>query len=174
MQAIISWRKGREDMKKGRLSYSSREALRGILFIAPWLIGFVFLFLRPFISAVIYSFNDVDLSSGEVVTLFRGFGNYVDAFADDTKFIMHLTQSLGTMVYQVPLVVFFSLFIATVLNQKFKSRGFFRAGVLPAHHHFLRRGAGHHQRRRHVQRHADGRKDHLYDADGIGTGYSAG
>ncbi len=55
-------------MKKGRLSYSSREALRGILFIAPWLIGFVFLFLRPFISAVIYSFNDVDLSSGEVVT----------------------------------------------------------------------------------------------------------
>ena len=113
-------------MKKGRLSYSSREALRGILFIAPWLIGFVFLFLRPFISAVIYSFNDVDLSSGEVVTLFRGFGNYVDAFADDTKFIMHLTQSLGTMVYQVPLVVFFSLFIATVLNQKFKSRGFFR------------------------------------------------
>lgn len=72
-------------MKKGRLSYSSREALRGILFIAPWLIGFVFLFLRPFISAVIYSFNDVDLSSGEVVTLFRGFGNYVDAFADDCQ-----------------------------------------------------------------------------------------
>lgn len=112
-------------MKK-RLSYSNRDAIRGILFIAPWLLGFIFLFFRPFVSAIIYSFNDVDLSSGKVVTVFQGVKNYVNAFTSDTKFLNFLIQSLGKMVYQVPLVVFFSLFIATVLNQKFKSRFFFR------------------------------------------------
>ena len=111
---------------KRPLSYGRREALRGALFIAPWLIGFVFLFLRPFITAVVFSFNDVDLSGGFVDLTGAGLKNYADAFTEDTQFLVLLTQSLSKMVYQVPLVVFFSLFIGVVLNQKFASRGFFR------------------------------------------------
>lgn len=111
---------------KNRLTYSRRETLRGVLFIAPWVIGFVFLFLRPFITAIVFSFNSVDLSEGIIDLTGMGFKNYTDAFTEDTKFIVLLTQSLSKMVYQVPLVVFFSLFIAVVLNQKFTSRGFFR------------------------------------------------
>lgn len=111
---------------KNRLTYSRREAMRGILFIAPWLIGFIFLFLRPFITAIVFSFNDVDLSNGVIDLTAMGIKNYTDAFTDDTKFMVYLSQALGKMVYQVPLVVFFSLFIAVVLNQKFASRGFFR------------------------------------------------
>lgn len=111
---------------KNRLTYSRREAMRGILFIAPWLIGFIFLFLRPFITAIVFSFNDVDLSNGVIDLTTMGIKNYTDAFTDDTKFMVYLSQALGKMVYQVPLVVFFSLFIAVVLNQKFASRGFFR------------------------------------------------
>ena len=111
---------------KNRLTYSRREAMRGILFIAPWLIGFLFLFLRPFITAIVFSFNDVDLSNGVIELTSMGIKNYTNAFTEDTKFMVYLSQALGKMVYQVPLVVFFSLFIAVVLNQKFASRGFFR------------------------------------------------
>ena len=100
--------------------------MRGILFIAPWLIGFLFLFLRPFITAIVFSFNDVDLSNGVIELTSMGIKNYTNAFTEDTKFMVYLSQALGKMVYQVPLVVFFSLFIAVVLNQKFASRGFFR------------------------------------------------
>ncbi len=111
---------------KNRLTYSRREAMRGILFIAPWLIGFLFLFVRPFITAVVFSFHKVDLSNGVIYLASVGWKNYMDAFTEDTKFTVYLSQALGQMVYQVPLVVFFSLFIAVVLNQKFASRGFFR------------------------------------------------
>ena len=111
---------------KNRLTYSRREAMRGILFIAPWLIGFLFLFIRPFITAIVFSFNDVDLSNGVIDLTSMGIKNYTDAFTEDTKFMVYLSQALGKMVYQVPLVVFFSLFIAVVLNQKFASRSFFR------------------------------------------------
>ena len=111
---------------KNRLTYSRREAMRGILFIAPWLIGFLFLFVRPFITAVVFSFHKVDLSNGVIDLASVGWKNYTDAFTEDTKFTVYLSQALGQMVYQVPLVVFFSLFIAVVLNQKFASRGFFR------------------------------------------------
>ncbi|MBQ8684406.1 MAG: sugar ABC transporter permease [Clostridia bacterium] len=111
---------------KNRLTYSRREAMRGVLFIAPWLIGFIFLFVRPFVTAIVFSFNNVDLSNGFIDLTGMGFKNYTDAFTEDTKFMVLLTQALSKMVYQVPLVVFFSLFIAVVLNQKFASRGFFR------------------------------------------------
>ncbi|MBQ8751797.1 MAG: sugar ABC transporter permease [Clostridia bacterium] len=111
---------------KNRLTYGRREAMRGVLFIAPWLVGFLFLFLRPFITAVVFSFNNVDLSQGFIDLTGVGWQNYADAFTEDPQFLMLLTQSLSKMVYQVPLVVFFSLFIGVVLNQKFASRGFFR------------------------------------------------
>lgn len=112
-------------MKK-RLSYSRQEALRGVLFISPWLLGFIFLFVRPFISAAIYSFNNVDLSNAVIDLTSVGIKNYTSAFTDDTNFLIYLSGSLTKMLYQVPLIIFFSLFIAVILNQKFASRNFFR------------------------------------------------
>ena len=112
-------------MKK-RLTYNRREAVRGLLFILPWLIGFAFLFLRPFITAVVFSFNEVDLSNGTIDLANIGIKNYTDAFTEDVRFVVLLSNSLVKLLYQVPLVVFFSLFIAVVLNQKFASRGLFR------------------------------------------------
>ena len=42
-----------------KISYRHRQALWGIVFIIPLLIGFVYFFLLPFISTVIYSFSNV-------------------------------------------------------------------------------------------------------------------
>ena len=108
------------------MTMETKKAWKGFLFILPWFVGFLFLFLRYFINAIIYSFNNITISSGSMTYQFVSIDNYFKAFASDEKFIVYLTNSLMQLLYQVPLILFFSLFIASVLNQKFFSRAFYR------------------------------------------------
>ncbi len=109
-----------------RISLETKKSWQGFLFILPWFLGFLFLFLRPFISAIIYSFGNVSVETGSLQNEFVGMTHYIYAFTGDEKFPEHLRNALIELLYQVPLVLFFSLFIATVLNRKFFSRGFYR------------------------------------------------
>lgn len=111
---------------KRTMDLETKKAWKGFLFILPWFLGFVFLFLRQFISAIVYSFNTISIEVGGIGYHFVGLQNYIDAFTSDEKFIVYLTGSLTELLYQVPLIVFFSLYIAVVLNKKFLSCGFYR------------------------------------------------
>ncbi len=56
---------------------------------------------------------------------FTGFGNYLKALSDP-YFWQSLTNTLWYVVFVVPLSIFFSLFIALLLNSKIRRIGFFR------------------------------------------------
>ncbi|NCU25254.1 sugar ABC transporter permease [Candidatus Nomurabacteria bacterium] len=114
-------------MKPIKMTNNKREQISGYLFILPWIMGFVFLFLRPMISSLIYSFSDVSIEEGFLRTQFTGFDKYLRAFMTDADTLPALTKSISDLLYQVPLIVMFSLFIALILNQKFKGRLFVRA-----------------------------------------------
>jgi ABC-type sugar transport system permease subunit len=58
---------------------------------------------------------------------FIGLENFIYAFTQHPRFNQVLVESLIDMVIDVPLIIFFSLFIAIVLNQKFKGRTLARA-----------------------------------------------
>lgn len=109
-----------------RMQLETKKAWQGFFFILPWFLGFIFLFLRQFLSALIYSFNSLSIESGGIQKSFVGWSNFINAFSRDEKFPVYLWTSLSELFYQVPLVLFFSLFIATILNKKFLSRGFYR------------------------------------------------
>ena len=109
-----------------RIQLETKKAWQGFFFILPWLIGFVHFFLRQFIGAVIYSFNNISIETGELLMDPAGFENYIYAFTGDERFTGFLIAALSELLYQVPLVLFFSLFIAVVLNKKFASRSFYR------------------------------------------------
>lgn len=49
-----------------KLSYERKKAWYGYLFISIWLIGFIFLFLMPFISSIRYSLSKVAIQRGQV------------------------------------------------------------------------------------------------------------
>ena len=49
-----------------------------------------------------------------------------EAFQGDALFPQKFTATLLDMLYRVPVILIFSLFVAIVLNQKFKGRGFMR------------------------------------------------
>lgn len=110
-------------MKKKKVSsYERIRARCGYMFISLWLVGFVIFFLLPFVTSVIYSFNSVKVEIGEVKLTPVGFDNYIGLFLENEEFLPAFTSTLGSVVTQTPLIIIFSLFIAIILNQKFRGR----------------------------------------------------
>ena len=99
---------------------------KGLLFCAPWIVGFCLFTLYPLIQTLIFSFSNVTLSTSGFETAPVGFKNYINVFTNDTDFILALKNYLVEMVVYVPLITIFSLAIALLLNTKIKTKGFFR------------------------------------------------
>lgn len=94
----------------------------GILYITPWLIGFLILTLLPFLRAFYISFTDYNLISN---MNFIGIENYVNLFKDK-EFLNAIFVTLKYTFITVPLQLAFALFVAFILNFKLKGINFFR------------------------------------------------
>lgn len=114
-------------MQRKPLSYERKKTRFGYVFISIWLIGFVFLFLIPFLSAIVYSFSDMSIAPGDVKLTPVGFANYRRMFLEDSEFLPAFTSTISSVVVQLPLICVFSLFIAMILNQNFRGRFLARA-----------------------------------------------
>ena len=115
--------------KKRQKNLQKRRAIIGYLYIMPFIIGFVAFMMIPLIESLRMSFSNVVVSTGNRGFLMEyiGLGNYIKAFTADPQFNRFLTEELSRMVINVPAVIIISFFIALLLNQEFKARGFVRA-----------------------------------------------
>jgi len=109
------------------ISLTQKRSLLGLLFIAPWLIGFLFLFAGPLAQSIRFGFSKLMVSPQGYELQNVGWTNFHDALFVDANFNRILTESVGGMAVDVPLILFFSLFSAVLLNQKFRGRGLARA-----------------------------------------------
>lgn len=134
----ISGEKRERKIKTNKISYERKKHLYGYGFIALWLVGTVWLFIVPVIKSLQYSLTDAmiydkadALAMGYTVPGIHGpwnnFANYVQAFAGDPKFPQFLVESIGEIIPQAFVIMIFSLFIAIILNQKFRGRTLARA-----------------------------------------------
>lgn len=115
-------------MNKFRLNMSRKSSVKGYLFILPWLIGFSFFYVYCLILNVRFSLSELSVGSGSgYEAAFVGLKNFVYAFRAHATFKQVLTTSVGDILIDVPLIIFFSLFVAMLLNRKFKGRGIVRA-----------------------------------------------
>ena len=112
---------------KKRLSLEEKEGRIGAMFMLPWLIGFVVFFAIPMVTSLIYSFNKVSFGDEGIVLEFVGFNNYIELFTSNKKFWEAFTSVVSTLLYEVPVVVLFSLFIALLLNMNIPGRLIFRS-----------------------------------------------
>jgi ABC-type sugar transport system permease subunit len=115
---------------KWRLSLLGREAIAGLAFALPFLIGFFGLFLPMIVKSVSYSFSNMTVeSTGYVLTRAakNGFEHYIRALTIDPDFNRMLLQAIIDMFTKVPLVLIFSFFMANLLNQKFHGRAVARS-----------------------------------------------
>ena len=98
------------------------------MFILPWLIGFICFYLRSLIMTVEFSLSELTVNPGGGYSLkFVGLDNFIYAFRAHATYKQILTTSIGNMLIDVPLITFFSLFMAMLLNRKFKGRTLVRA-----------------------------------------------
>ncbi|MDE7302420.1 MAG: sugar ABC transporter permease [Oscillospiraceae bacterium] len=121
-------------MKRLNLSYEKKKGLYGYGFIALWFVGALMFFIIPLLQSFYYSFHTVTPETGylDIRPLTSGgktdiFLNYKDAFLKDPNFSQYLVEVLKDMALNLPVIVVFSLFVAIVINQKFRGRTFARA-----------------------------------------------
>jgi len=114
--------------KRRGLSLRRREMFSGYLFIAPWLIGVTYFFLFNLIRSGIFSVNDISMAYSGIETINVGLDNFRFVLLEHGSFNRVLVDSLFEIfVLRLPLIIFFSLLMAVLLNQAFAGRGLVRA-----------------------------------------------
>jgi multiple sugar transport system permease protein len=110
------WRKSRRN--------SRLEAIAGISFIVPWIIGFLVFTLGPIIASMILSFCDYDVLHP---ARFAGLANYRDLVTlDRDYFLKSMGNALYLAVFGIPLGMITSLSMAMLLNSKVSGQKFYR------------------------------------------------
>ena len=91
-----------------------REALWGLLFITPWLVGFVLFTFLPTVATLIFSFTNLNLSSSAPFA-FVGLKNYQDLLADPQVWAsLRVTFTFAALWLPVTMIV--PLMVAVMLN----------------------------------------------------------
>jgi ABC-type sugar transport system permease subunit len=111
------------------LTLEGKNAVTGYLFLLPFLIGFLAFMLLPLVDSLrmVFSNVNIDLENHGFTMAFTGLENLNRVLNVDPQFRRFLVEEIARMALIVPAIIIFSLFIALILNQQFKARGFVRA-----------------------------------------------
>lgn len=119
-------KKKKKSGKRGpRISYESKQAFSGFMFVLPWFIGFLLFFAYPCFQTLQFSFSRVAVFQQYACT-WIAFENYAEILTSEATFMQALTKTLSDLAVNVPVVLIFSLFVAVLLNRKFPGRGLVR------------------------------------------------
>ncbi len=109
-----------------RVSLRNRRDLNGLFFVLPFLVGFVFLFLTPFVQSVIFSLSELEITRTGYNLNYVGFHNYNRALFINADFVPIFVGQVQRMLISVPAILIFSFFAALLLNGSFRGRGLAR------------------------------------------------
>ncbi len=114
--------------KRKIVSLDKKKARAGWFFVLPFIIGCILIYIPVIFDSFVYSVSEVEnIRGGGYELHFVGIENYRAAFFDDPNFAQTLVKGLQQLIFDVPAIVIFSLFMAVLLNQKMMGRAFFRA-----------------------------------------------
>lgn len=126
-QAPMAVPKAKPKKRRGA-ALDKKKARYGWWFIAPFLIGFAVVYLPMIVQSVYFSFCKINpVTGGGYTTEWVGWENYSYALFEDPSFLTHLGSSILDLLFDIPAIVVFSLFMAIMLNQDMKGRAVFRA-----------------------------------------------
>lgn len=102
-----------------------REALWGLLFLLPWIIGFLAFTFIPMIATLGFTFSNITLAQEEALR-FVGLRNYENLFRDSKVWAaLGVTIKFGVLALPIGLALPFVL--ALMLNSKYvRAKGLFR------------------------------------------------
>ena len=123
-------------IKPAKPTRLQQEARIGLLFLAPWLIGFALLKALPILAALVFSLTDFKMLSPET-TKFVGLENYI-RFLSDSEAGASLFGSLGYFLWTVPLEMIVALALAAIFtserlkNKRISQTLLFMTSIIPS------------------------------------------
>jgi ABC-type sugar transport system permease subunit len=96
------------------MTVTRREAMWGLIFVSPWIIGFVLFTVGPLIASLALSFTDFNLLRPEA-TRFIGLDNYTQ-MAGDPLVVQGLIVTVRFALIAIPVTMIASLGIAVLVN----------------------------------------------------------
>lgn len=111
--------------RRKRLTMATKEKLKGLLFVSPFIVGCCAFFLYPIILSFLLSFGDVTNIIGFQIELY-GLDNYSNAFFQDTEFMPKFYEVVGNTFIEFPLKLIAALIIAIMVNKDIKGKSLFR------------------------------------------------
>lgn len=106
------------------MNTKKRNLRNGLLFISPWIVGFILFTAFPLISSFYYSLTDYNLIAEPN---FVGLDNYKKLFFEDNLFYKVLSNTLFMIFIGLTFTTIVAIFISIMLNNKnIKGMSFFR------------------------------------------------
>ena len=104
--------------RKKSASLDKRKARAGWIFVLPFIIGFILVYLPVVFDSIRYSFYTIKVLPGGGFELIpAGWNNYREALFVNPDFVETLVKGIGDMIMDIPMILIFSLFMAVLLNQ---------------------------------------------------------
>lgn len=112
--------------KSDFFSLKNKESLKAYIFLIPLILGLLTFFIIPVAKSFLFSISDVTSGKDGYSFVIKGFSAYKDALTVHTSYRQTVTSAIIDVALTTPLVILFSFFTASVLNQKFVGKTFFR------------------------------------------------
>lgn len=104
---------------------SIRNTLEAYTFLLPFVIGVAVFFAFPVFISIKLAFGKLVSMNGFVIE-WAGFQNVMDAFVVDAHFVPGLLDAIYQTLFDVPMIIVFSLILAIMLNKGIRFKGAFR------------------------------------------------
>ncbi len=108
------------------LSNRSRTGV-GLLFVTPWLVGFVGLVVFPFVCSFVWSFCDYDLMSPPTYVGAKHYQRLADELVHGEGFGLALWNTAYFAFLAVPLSIVLAIFLAVILSWRVRGQAVLRS-----------------------------------------------
>lgn len=114
------------------IDYDKQKAIWGVLFVLPFVLGIVLIFLPSSLKTIYWSFFDVAPGAQGLSETFIGIKNYTELFTDyviygNQIFSVEIGNFVQRILIDIPVIIIFSILIAVLLNKKFKGHVIIKA-----------------------------------------------
>ncbi len=113
--------------RKNILDLTAKKNLMGYVFVLPFFLGLVLLYIPALIESFKFSQSNIIIDANGYTLENVGWTHYSRALVEDAYFIRGIVESMGTMLLNVVIILIYSLIIATLLNRNIAGKGFYRA-----------------------------------------------
>ena len=117
LTSILNTLRPRPKFKTRMSALQKKEALWGLFFLLPWIIGFIALYLFPMLASFGFSLLDFNPAVPDQAQ-YIGFDNWRRALFEDPEVGQSFLRTIRFAAISLPIGLLFALFLAILLNSK--------------------------------------------------------